>query len=149
MYFDIEKSYEIAIIFNIPKEEVMKFYSLQKRLNYKDKYLELLVRYFHKEHEITTEKLKFNKALSPLVEIIELAETDKEKAILRLKIYLDKQWLNLQRGGLLNRSDHLNPETFRGYWCIEAAAIVKMLNLNDDIIKDHSYYPYELAHFGE
>ena len=149
VYCDIAKSYEIAIIFDLKKEEVMKFAELQKKYNYKDKYLDLLVMYFDDTFEITTEKLKFNRAILPLVEVIELAKDDKEKSIARLKLYLDKQWLNMQKEGLITNRQHLKEETFRGYWCIEAVALVKMLGLNDEILIDHIHYPYELAHYNE
>lgn len=144
-YFDIEKSYEIAIIFDIPKEEFLEFYTLQKSLNYKDKYLDLLVRYFDEEHEVTTDKLKVNRAISPLVEVIALAEVDKEQAVLRLKKYLDKQWLNMQKEGLITNRQHLNPAKFRGYLSMESVALVKMLGLDDEVLKSSPYYPERLA----
>lgn len=36
---------------------------------------------------------------------------------------------------------------YRGYWCIEAAALVKALELDDRELKDCKYYPYDMAHF--
>lgn len=34
-----------------------------------------------------------------------------------------------------------------GYWCFEAAAVVKLFNLDDRSIRDHRYYPKDLAAF--
>ncbi|WP_250277344.1 PoNe immunity protein domain-containing protein [[Clostridium] colinum] len=34
-----------------------------------------------------------------------------------------------------------------GYLCIKVAILVKMYNLDDEILKECDYYPYELAHF--
>ncbi|HEM3533727.1 TPA: DUF1911 domain-containing protein [Streptococcus suis] len=35
-----------------------------------------------------------------------------------------------------------------GYWALEIAALVKVLNIPDDSFKNHKYYPYDLVHFG-
>ncbi|WP_428714947.1 PoNe immunity protein domain-containing protein [Streptococcus suis] len=40
-----------------------------------------------------------------------------------------------------------NPLYF-GYWALEIAALVKVLNIPDDSFKNHKYYPYDLVHFG-
>lgn len=35
---------------------------------------------------------------------------------------------------------------YRGYWCFEAAAVAKMLDIDDSALKDHRHYPYDLRH---
>ena len=42
-----------------------------------------------------------------------------------------------------NRSDY----TYCGYWSFEAGAIVKLLGIDDTILKDMKYYPYDLVHY--
>lgn len=34
-----------------------------------------------------------------------------------------------------------------GYWCFEAGAIAKRLQLDDNDLKNEQYYPYEIVHF--
>lgn len=34
-----------------------------------------------------------------------------------------------------------------GYWCFEAGAIAKRLQLDDDDLQDEPYYPYDLVHY--
>lgn len=36
---------------------------------------------------------------------------------------------------------------YTGYWCWEAAAIAKILHIDDSGLEGHEYYPYDLAHY--
>lgn len=146
-YDDIEKAFELAIIFDIRNEEVNELINLLGKYNYKDKFLDMLANYLNSEWIIRADKLKFRKAIEPLVEVIELAKSDKKKSVERLKIYLERQWFNMQKEGLITNRDHLKEDKYRGYWCIESAALVKMLDLDDEVLKECKYYPYDLAHY--
>lgn len=148
VYGDMEKALELAIIFNIQSIEVDRLIKLLKKYNYKDKFLDILAINLNPEWEIRSDELQFKKAVGPLVEVVELAKTDKTKAVERLKTYLEKQWFNMQKEGRITNKDHLRKDHYRGYWCIEAAALVKMLDLDDEILKECKYYPYDLAHYN-
>lgn len=145
-YGDIEKALELSIIFNIKNDKVDELINLLGKYNYKDKFLDMLANYLNSEWTIRTDKLQFRKAIEPLVEVIELAKSDKKKSVERLKIYLEKQWFNMKKEGLITNRDHLKEDKYRGYWCIESAALVKMLDLDDEVLKECKYYPYDLAH---
>lgn len=43
--------------------------------------------------------------------------------------------------------DKSKNDTYCGYWGFESGAIVKILDLDDSIIKNTSYYPYNMVHF--
>ena len=62
-----------------------------------------------------------------------------------LKQILKKGWYNSRRENYdsHNRSDY----TYCGYWSFEAGAIVKLLGIDDTILKDMKYYPYDLVHY--
>lgn len=34
-----------------------------------------------------------------------------------------------------------------GFWGFETAALVKILKLDDSVIKENNHYPYDLAHY--
>lgn len=106
-YEDIEKVFELSIIFNIENDKVYQLIDLLRKYNYKDKYLDMLANYLNSEWTIRTDKLQFRKAIEPLVEVIELAKSDKKESVERLKIYLEKQWFNMQKGGLITNRDYL------------------------------------------
>ena len=59
----------------------------------------------------------------------------------------DRPALNMinmaEKEGLIKNTD----TAYRGYWCIEAAALVKALELDDTELRDCKYYPYDMAHF--
>ncbi|MDE5776858.1 MAG: DUF1911 domain-containing protein [Treponemataceae bacterium] len=78
-----------------------------------------------------------------LVDIIQLAQSDKEAAVQRLKTFVDKQWFKTLKDGIITNTS----KCYRGFWCIEAAALVKALGLDDAGLKGCKYYPYDMAHF--
>lgn len=60
----------------------------------------------------------------------------------------EKQWFKtLDKGIITNRS--LEKGKYRGYWCIESAALVKALELDGTELKECKYYPYDMTHFCE
>lgn len=149
VYDDIRKAFELAIIFDIRSEKIVRLMDLMIEYRYEDKYLYMLAKYLNPHWQKDTDEFKFKKATIPLVEVIELASNSKKEAAERLKTYLNKQWFNMQKEGLITNKDHLKENKYRGYWCIEASGLVKMLNLDDEILKESNYYPYDLAHYKE
>ncbi|MGC7560716.1 PoNe immunity protein domain-containing protein [Pasteurella sp. PK-2025] len=83
-----------------------------------------------------------------LREIIEVSNTDKSKAVNKLKIYLQKNWFSALKRQDLIQETHKSPHgTHCGYWSFESGALVKILGLDDSILKDQQYYPYDLVHY--
>ncbi|MBU5465771.1 DUF1911 domain-containing protein [Virgibacillus sp. MSJ-26] len=77
--------------------------------------------------------------------IIELAQTDKKEASDRLHTYMEKEWFQ----GHYDyewRNAHKEPG-YIGFWSFETAAIAKILELDDEGLKDNIHYPYDLAHY--
>jgi hypothetical protein len=147
-YSGLEFALCIAIIFKMPLERVSTLLNLLEKENYKDFVLDTMANYIDPDFQIRTEKLKFNKYSKPIKEVITLAKTEKKAAVERLKHYLNKEWLNME-DGRINKSQHLRKDesmVYVGYWCIEAAALVIMLDLDDTELKDCAYYPYDLVH---
>ncbi len=44
-------------------------------------------------------------------------------------------------------SIYLMSKYYHGLWCYEAAALAKILKIDDAALKDNPHYPYDLAHF--
>jgi len=72
---------------------------------------------------------------------------DKQEAIKELKIFLDKIWYKMNREMYWYNS-HKDSDIYFGYWSFESAALVKLLGLDDSILRDNKYYPYDIAHFN-
>ena len=136
------------IVLNIKTEYVEKFIKLIRKDNFKDRYIDHLINYIDKREEIKATKLLFNKKEKMPMKVVDLAnEGKKEEAAKVLKEYVTKQWINLlDDQTVIKKNSHLK-DYYVGYWCIEAAALVKMYDLDDEILKGCDYYPYELAHF--
>ena len=57
-------------------------------------------------------------------------------------------WYKSQRSSYFYGYDKEKEPLYFGYWALEIAALVKVLNIPDDSFKDKKYYPYDLVHFG-
>jgi len=136
----------VAIIYDMPKDKIEPVANLLVERKYKDYVLDSMLNHMLPEFPIRTEEIKFKKSFKPTTEIIRLAESDKNAAVQRLKKYLEKEWLNMRKDGMMHNKSHLKEKTFEylGYWCIEAAALVIMLGLDDTTLKDCAYYPSDL-----
>ena len=80
-------------------------------------------------------------------EIIQMALHDKnrEKASKRLQQYIEKEWIK-GHNDLDFKNAHKEPG-YVGLWSFEAAALAKILGLDDSALKDNNHYPYDLAHY--
>lgn len=63
-----------------------------------------------------------------------------------LKRYLEEEWYNKDCDCYEAHKSKQN--IYYGYWCFEAGAIAKILNIDDDVLKDVPYYPYDLVHYN-
>lgn len=82
-----------------------------------------------------------------LKDVIESAETDKAKAVKKLKSYLQKNWFSALKRQELIQETHTSPYgTHCGYWSFESGALVKVLGLDDSLLQEQQYYPYDLVH---
>lgn len=50
-------------------------------------------------------------------------------------------------GAMVHMRAESKQNIYYGYWSFEAGAIAKILNIDDDSIKNISYYPYDLVHY--
>jgi hypothetical protein len=83
-------------------------------------------------------------AYQALYEVIRSAKKEAEESV---KKYLE-EWYKKQKGDPVYDS-HLRGEGYSGYWSWEAAAVVKMMGLDDSDFKDSPYYPYDAVHLNE
>ena len=62
------------------------------------------------------------------------------------KDYLDRKWYPSMKQTYWFDLDKNKNDVFFGYWRFESAAIVKLLKLDDTILKGQRYYPFDLIH---
>lgn len=144
-YEDMEFIVHFILLFN-QTEFLDDFKKLLEKSEDRDFYLDSVMQCLDSSWQISTEKILWPKEIKPLCEVIQLSKTDQNAAVQRLKKYLDKEWFKTLTEGLITNRQ-LEKGRYRGYWCIEAAALVKALELDDTELRDCKYYPYDMAHF--
>jgi len=96
----------------------------------------------HIDEESYKELFYINNRLGRLKTII--TENNKEIAQRELKLFLENDWYQSFKDTPIY-NQHLNPHnTYVGYWCFVAAAIVKIKKLDDSSFRDNQYYPKDL-----
>ena len=127
-------------------KELQQLSILLKEHSVKDKFFSFLV---NNTQDYASEKLLWNTPYAGLIEVIELAKTNKEEAVERLQKYLKKEWYKGHSDcGWYN--DHKSKWGVHfGYWSFESGALVKILGLDDSSLQGLPYYPYDMVHCME
>lgn len=151
-YLSMLDMLSIAIILDLKSEQYTLF-ELFKQNNEKDDFQinDFLLDFLFKQNNIDREvypDFLIAKPYSLLKEVIILASKDKSKAVLKLKTYLQRNWFSALKRQDLIQETHKSPYgTHCGYWSFESGALVKILGLDDCILRDVPYYPYDLVHY--
>jgi len=85
------------------------------------------------------ESILFKKRFGKLYKVVEGSPEQRPALV---KAYLDA-WYKLYGSPDLHLMD---TDTYKGYWCWEAALVVKLYNIDDSSFIDHDYYPKDLVH---
>ena len=91
----------------------------------------------------TTERVRWPKLYQLLLDITKMSKKDAELA---MQSYLDN-WYALHRNDPWY-DNHKKELVYKGYWSWEAAAITKIMKLDDTSFKDHPNYPYDMVHWN-
>jgi hypothetical protein len=141
-YVQMVEILSIGIMLNIDDEHFNELAQCVKDDNPNDFLIDVLINYRNRNWGQQSEKFMWNKPYKLTQEIVELAKTDKEKALSSLKKYLTQWYKSIE---IKTHKSKWNIHT--GYWCWEAGALVKILGLDDSSLKDQQYYPYDMVHF--
>lgn len=78
----------------------------------------------------------------------EVIEANPEDRVQLVKKLLSKWYVSNRSSYWYDFHKQTERSLYFGYWALEIAALVKVLNIPDDSFKDKKYYPYDLVHFG-
>lgn len=84
----------------------------------------------------------FKKRFGKLYKVVEGSPEQRPALV---KTYLDA-WYKLEGSPDYHLMD---TDAYIGYWCWEAALVVKLYNIDDSSFIDHEYYPKDLVHWQE
>jgi hypothetical protein len=57
-----------------------------------------------------------------------------------------KKWYSGMRVTYWHNTHNSRHDVYFGYWCFEAAAVAKMLGIDDAALKNHRNYPFDARH---
>lgn len=83
-----------------------------------------------------------------ILEVSDLAKTNKLQATKRLEKYLKREWYR-GHSDCAWHDDHKYSIIHDGYWSFESGALVKVLGLDDSSLKGLPYYPYDMVHWND
>lgn len=113
-----------------------------RRYNANDALVDFLLSAYDIGWEHHTGKFHIPRPYQYTKDIILTAQEDREGASELLKEYVKKKWLS--GSGFKNAHKE---KGYIGVWSYEAAALAKILGLDDSCFKGKKNYPYDLAHY--
>lgn len=138
----------IGIMLEYDDDIMQKLVQLIKDNNVKDYIYDTLIRYRFPDWVQLTNSVLYPSPYQFVVDVVELAKQSKTEAVKRLEKYLKKEWYR-GHSDLSWYNDHKYGINHDGYWSFESGALVKVLGLDDSILKGQPYYPYDMVHWAD
>lgn len=136
-----------CILFDLPRDKtdiVLDYLSLQMRKPSQatDALANKMVKALGYPGQDESDHLLWPEAYEPLYKCFKQESYRNEQ----LKAFM-KQWYKKMGDTYWYNNHKSRQDTYFGYWCFEAAAVAKILNIDDSELKDHPNYPYDARHF--
>lgn len=144
-YSSLLKIVSLAVLLNVSKEQLKDLVDLIKREELHDKLIDFLLKYIDSNWGNKGSKYLFSDPYEYLDNIIEAKEQN--VALQFLKAYLENEWYKGHSDTGWYESHKGNKDIYSGYWSYESGAVAKILQLDDEQLKEVLYYPYDLVHF--
>lgn len=135
----------LGILLETDKQNMLRISKIIERKNMNDFVIDFLLCASDIGYDRITNVFYKEIPYSNTREIIELAQMDQQEASKRLQIYMEKEWFQ----GHYDyewKNAHKEPG-YVGFWSFETAAIAKILELDDESLRNNNHYPYDLAHY--
>ncbi|AWL79256.1 PoNi-like cognate immunity protein [Capnocytophaga canimorsus] len=134
----------LGILLNCNDKEFEKIIKIRDKVPTKNILLDFFLS-FKDKRNIHKEQSKGNtyKGLNELI-----LKNDVSSLINDLKIYLSKSWYKERSYAGWHNSHKSKHNIYTGYWSFESGALVKILGLDDTLLKDQKYYPYDMVHWS-
>lgn len=139
----------IGYLLDIPNDKFQLLVNVIDRDEVKDKLFEFIISAKSTDRQpIESESYQryfgIPEAYSRLRNIIDLP--NEEEAAEQMDMYLKKDWYNIQKETGVKDLHNSRYDIYYGYWSFEAAAVVKILGLDDSTFINNQYYPKDLVH---
>ena len=151
IYGELLRLISLGILIDIPSNEISKIAEVLELDGVRDLIYSYLLSSRLRDTEFSAEESYQKYFYIPQVyqklrqAILESSKFDSQKLI---NNFIRDDWY--QKHSELNEGpfeSHKSPhDIYYGYWCFEAAAVVKIKGLDDSSFRDHPYYPADLVH---
>lgn len=142
-YIELVRNLSIAVMLEVDKESIKELENkiIEERFN--DYFVNRLINSIDNSWDISNSNVEFT-IYDTLKEIL----VESGNTLVDLKEYLRKDWYKLHAECSWYNSHKSKNGTYCGYWSFETGAVVKLLELDDNSLKDIKYYPYDLVHYA-
>ena len=146
-YVDVLRMVSLGILLEVDKKDLKRLACAIEKQKIEDALLDFLLKACDIGWNHNTSRYERKNPYAKTAEIIQMAlhDKDREKASKRLQQYIEKEWIK-GHNDLDFKNAHKEPG-YVGLWSFEAAALAKILGLDDSALKDNNHYPYDLAHY--
>ena len=146
-YIDLLWMLSLGILLEVDKQDLKRLACVIEKQKKEDALMDFLLKACDIGWNHNTSEYERKNPYAKTAEIIQMALHDKnrEKASKRLQQYIEKEWIK-GHNDLDFKNAHKEPG-YVGLWSFEAAALAKILGLDDSALKDNNHYPYDLAHY--
>lgn len=95
-----------------------------------------------------TERPIANKVLypKPYESLLKAIDAEPAQQLILMNKFMDEWYPACIKHGFHETHEITNNFGYGGYWCFEAALVVKVFNMDDSGFRDHKYYPSALVH---
>lgn len=132
----------LAVLLKMPSDQVKELSVINL---HQDSLMEFLLQ--GEITEIIKQKELRIKDYSSLYDLIFM--TDKEEQEKQLLNFVNNIWYDTNEDtGWYNSHKNRKVNIYNGYWCFEAGAVAKILEIPDNELKENQYYPYDMVHFS-
>jgi len=146
-YVDVLRMVSLGILLEVDKKDLKRLACAIEKQKIEDALMDFLLKACDIGWNHNTSEYERKNPYAKTAEIIQMAlhDKDREKASKRLQQYIEKEWIK-GHNDLDFKNAHKEPG-YVGLWSFEAAALAKILGLDDSALKDNNHYPYDLAHY--
>ena len=146
-YVDVLRMVSLGILLEVDKKDLKRLACAIEKQKIEDALLDFLLKACDIGWNHNTSRYERKNPYAKTAEIIQMAlhDKDKERASKRLQQYVEKEWIK-GHNDLDWKNAHKEPG-YVGLWSFEAAALAKILGLDDSALRDNNHYPYDLAHY--
>ncbi|WP_172916108.1 PoNi-like cognate immunity protein [Capnocytophaga canimorsus] len=140
-YWKLLTMLSLGVLLDIPQEDFIKLVKIREKVSEKDVLLDTIIA-FRVSNYVVSEHIMQTNPYQDLSSML----IKKTFTIEALKKYLSKQWYKDNKQ-MYWFDYHKDSKSYFGYWSFESGALVKILGLDDSLLKDQKYYPYDMVHW--